>query len=153
MKLFKHPLNADAAASTVKGVLQKIALALLANHAIKVLDLPKGKYGYASNYGEGQHGEIHLSKRLIDEARGGVRWRTELAVMTYIHEASHKFAHTVDHEGRGYVSSDDMAYAQPGLTSAEALTNADSYAALVMRVSSAIRQGRDLRKAAEAAAA
>jgi hypothetical protein len=108
----EDPFNEDEAASTVKSVLQKMALGLSAKHGIKVLDLAPGKYGYVSTYPgliwESQ-GDIHLAK-------GPILRRNGIVVMTYIHEASHKFAQTKDYDGKGYLNSRTLEYAEPGLT-------------------------------------
>jgi hypothetical protein len=64
---------------------------------------------------------IHVSKKyMLRNEEGGVR--------TIIHEASHKYANTEDHDWRGYREADDSRWMDPGLTKAEALNNADSYA-------------------------
>ena len=129
----EHPFDEDVAASTVKSVLQKMALGLSANHGIKIVDLAQGKYGYVSNYGAGHQGDIHLAKGPI------LAKKLDLVAMTYIHEASHKFAQTKDHGGRGYLASRNLEYAEPGLTWSEALDNADSYAGYVIRLSNTLR--------------
>ena len=119
-------------------MLQKVALGLSANHGIKIVDLAEGKYGYVSNYGGGHQGDIHLAKGPI------LAGNEPLVVMTYIHEASHKFAQTTDHGGKGYLNSHsrDLEYTEPGLTWREALENADSYAGLVLRLSNTILRNR-----------
>jgi hypothetical protein len=69
---------------------------------------------------------IHVNKKrmLSNEARG---------VIIIMHEASHKYANTEDHGRPGYRLADDSDWAAGGLTKAEALDNADSYAHFVYR--------------------
>jgi len=64
---------------------------------------------------------IHVSKKsiLADAERG---------IKIIIHEASHKYANTEDYDVRGYRLVDDRDWVADGLTKAEALNNADSYA-------------------------
>ena len=47
-------------------------------------------------------------------------------VMTFIHEATHRYANTLDFDEPGY-SNDGVTYNQPGLTTRQALSNAESY--------------------------
>ena len=75
---------------------------------------------------------IHIDKR--DMLRNA-----DLGVITLIHEATHRYANTWDHGLAGYRKEDDSDWRLPGLTVAEALHNADSYAHFTFRV------GRDCR--------
>ena len=65
-------------------------------------------------------GDIHIDLDTLGDE--------DLTVITFIHEASHKYASTADHGKSGYVENDGSAYEAPGLTKAQALKNADSYA-------------------------
>lgn len=67
-------------------------------------------------------GDIHIRRDLLAADQFG------LAVITFIHEATHKYASTVDHGDSGYIDNDGLTYDAPGLTAAQALNNADSYA-------------------------
>jgi hypothetical protein len=71
-------------------------------------------------------GEIHLDKNTV-------RTDMTMAVITYIHEATHRFSNTNDYADRGYFKSDGSSYIQPGLTWQQALNNADSYAYFVYK--------------------
>jgi len=69
-------------------------------------------------------GDIHLGRHRLGSA--------DRAVVTFIHEAMHKYASLADHDMRGQVrdvggADDGSYYIAPGLTKAEALNNADSY--------------------------
>jgi hypothetical protein len=70
-------------------------------------------------------GDIHLDSDRIDEG-------PELAAKTVIHEATHKFSSTADFGDKGYTDSTTGLFDAPGLTHAEALNNAESYARFVM---------------------
>ena len=75
---------------------------------------------------------IHIDKKkMLRDADHGV--------ITLIHEATHRYANTWDHGLAGYRKEDDSDWRLPGLTVAEALHNADSYAHFAFRV------GRDCR--------
>ena len=77
-----------------------------------------------------QKGAIHISKKkLLGNA--------ELLAVTFIHEATHKYANTFDHGNSGYRKSDDSDWWTPGLTKNQALNNADSYAYFTYRVGEA----------------
>ena len=66
-------------------------------------------------------GDIHLDRDVLDDEG--------LAIITFIHEATHKYASTADHGGySGYLANDGVAFEAPGLTRTQALNNADSYA-------------------------
>lgn len=85
-------------------------------------------------------GEIHIS-------RGKGQESAAYAMMTYIHEATHRYAGTVDYGDQGYffltryVTEGVLEWREAGMTPAQALTNADSYAAFVAEVCKAA--GRD----------
>ena len=65
-------------------------------------------------------GDIHIDRDTLPDA--------DLAIITFIHEASHKYAGTDDFDDRGYLENTGMAFEAPGLQKHEALKNADSYA-------------------------
>ncbi len=65
-------------------------------------------------------GDIHLDRDVLDDEG--------LAIITFIHEATHKYASTADHGDSGYLANDGVAFEAPGLTRTQALNNADSYA-------------------------
>ena len=65
-------------------------------------------------------GDIHIDQDSLDD--------TELSIITFIHEATHKYAGTDDYDDRGYLENDGLDFLEPGLTKTEALNNADSYA-------------------------
>ncbi len=67
-----------------------------------------------------RRGEIHLSPSILDDP--------EMATITLVHEAGHKFSNLRDHGDKGYFSSDGRNYEQPGITPQEAMLNADSHA-------------------------
>jgi hypothetical protein len=70
-------------------------------------------------------GDIHLDSDRLDTG-------PELSAKTVIHEATHKFASTADFGTKGYTNDDDGLFRAAGLTHAEALNNAESYARFVM---------------------
>lgn len=65
-------------------------------------------------------GDIHIDRDTLDDA--------ELSIITFIHEATHKYASTADHGDSGYLENDGLTFEAPGLTKQQALNNADSYA-------------------------
>jgi hypothetical protein len=68
-------------------------------------------------------GDIHIDRSLLTAEN------LDMGIVTLIHEATHKFASTEDHGTAGYFNEDCYAgYRAPGLTSAQALNNADSHA-------------------------
>ena len=108
-------------ARIVFGNLWKIYAGVMQEHSVKVADLGRAE-GYVSNYqGRGTQGDIHLNiKRIMSNDWGNL-------VITYMHEASHRFAQTKDHGAQGYIDGEGF-YKAPGLTPAQAAVNADSYA-------------------------
>jgi hypothetical protein len=97
--------------------------------------VPIGTPGSAVNPADGfawtrvEH-TIHVSKKTLLN-------NPDLAVISLIHEGSHKFANTWDHGDKGYREEDDSDWELPGLTMAEALVNADSYGYFAFRVGAA----------------
>jgi hypothetical protein len=101
----------------------KILVGMTREHSIKVADIGD-PLGYVSNYENRTgllQGDIHINKRTIS------RNEWSKVVITYIHEASHKFAHTRDHGDMGYIAKNGE-YVKRGLTREKACVNADSYA-------------------------
>jgi len=140
---FNHAPD-PAAVSTAKAVLSTTSSSLREPHGIKVRN-DDDAYGYVNlSYGGRRHltngtafydqdgdaihrmGEIHIDKQTI-------RTDMTMAVITYLHEATHRFANTDDHGDQGYFKSDGSSYIQPGLTWQQALRNADSYAYFVYK--------------------
>ncbi len=134
----------SAAVSTVKAVLTTTSNSLRRPHGIKVRN-DDDAYGYVNlSYGGRKHltngvaffdsdgdqihrmGEIHLDTTTI-------RNDMTMAVITYIHEATHRFSNTDDHGDQGYFRSDGSSFCMPGLTWQQALNNADSYAYFVYK--------------------
>lgn len=70
---------------------------------------------------------LHVSKKRMLR-------NPEVGTITIIHEASHKYANTFDHDDQGYREEDDSGWWAPGLTRAQALKNADSFAYFAYRV-------------------
>lgn len=133
-----------AAVMTAKAVLTTTYNSLRQPHGIKIRE-DDDAYGYVNlSYGGRKHlingvvfydadgdaihrmGEIHIDK-------GTVRTDMTMAVITYIHEATHRFCNTDDHGDQGYFKSDGSGYIQPGLSWQQALKNADSYAYFVYK--------------------
>jgi hypothetical protein len=110
--------------------LRKVFMGIVNAHSVKVADLGSSS-GYVSPRDGGGYGDIHIHQRFM-----GAEWGN--TILTYIHEASHKFAGTKDHEKRGYI--DNGNYKAPGLTAGEAMVNADSYAWFVWHSSTAEEQ-------------
>ena len=65
------------------------------------------------------YGEINVADKLLVGPR-------KQGVMTFIHEATHRYANTLDFGEEGY-STDGVNFNQAGLTNAMALQNAESY--------------------------
>jgi hypothetical protein len=116
-------------AAKVKDVLTKVQNGITADHGVKVADLGTSE-GYVATYRGGAQGEIHINRRHLlvgdDQSFG-------MSVITYIHEASHRFAQTKDHGPRGYINGEGN-YKATGLTGQEAWNNADSYGWFVWKV-------------------
>jgi hypothetical protein len=122
LELIYGGLNADV---TLKlggdGALGYVKRSEVSPTATGAVLFPDGKYWSREGH------TIHVSKKRM-ELRG-----EELAVVTIIHEASHKFANTFDHDNRAYRRRNDSNWLAPGLTKPEALINADSYGYFVYR--------------------
>jgi hypothetical protein len=88
------------------------------------LGVLRGMFSRRHNLGrcEGRRvsfGDIHLDQGMLDDP---VR-----TLIVFIHEASHKYAGTYDHDDRGFLKDNGTEFRAPGLTKQEALNNADSY--------------------------
>jgi hypothetical protein len=64
-------------------------------------------------------GQVNVSDALLQA-------ETRQGVMTFLHEATHRYANTQDFDAKGY-STDGVTFNAPGLTTMEALQNAESY--------------------------
>ena len=88
----------------------------------KVTNLQTNKKNYV--------GDAHVDRAYITS---GSEDRPR-AILTFIHEATHRYAGTVDFDDKGYISATNyfagngIMFREPGLTPAEAAINADSYA-------------------------
>jgi hypothetical protein len=90
------------------------------------LGVDAGVVPYIEGYVRGRNvGDIHVSRNYIMNNRFQ-------AVRVFIHEASHKFAATDDFDERGYMHADGSDFREPGITPAQCLVNADSYAYFCM---------------------
>ncbi len=139
---FQHVFRAapdPASLNTVRAVNSNILRGLSDQVlGIKLLE-DDGAYGYVRRYYAGrQHlvfgarhidadgdvvsrrGEIHLSPSVLDDP--------EMAALTLVHEAGHRFSNLLDHGDKGYFTSDGRNYEQPGITPQQAMLNADSHA-------------------------
>lgn len=138
---------ARTAPGLVKSVLSKILAGITSEHSVKVADLGTSE-GYVSSYEHrapgAQQGDIHINKRNLDGRNFG------LSAITYIHEASHRFAQTHDHGKKGYCDGEGV-YKGEGLTAQEACNNADSYAWFVWAVASEEQKAKNAAKGQAAA--
>jgi hypothetical protein len=76
-------------------------------------------------------GDIHRDRDTLSDA--------DMRVRTFIHEASHKYASTADHGESGYLNDSFTAFKETGMTTDQALNNADSYACFCLIVATAKR--------------
>ena len=100
------------------------------NHSVKVREWSAGE-GYVTTYHDGSQGDIHINKKTLLDREFGMR------VLSYLHEASHKYAKTHDYGERGYCDGNGN-YKVQGLTFQEACNNADSYAWYIWQAASRI---------------
>ena len=134
-----------AAVSTVSSVLTTVNNCIRKEHGIKIRN-DDDAYGYVNISFTGRKhltngmvfhdedgdvitrvGEIHIDKATV-------RTDMKMAVITYIHEATHKFVNTDDYGDQGYFKSDGSTFCAPGINWQQALNNADSYAYFVLKV-------------------
>ena len=81
---------------------------------------PERKFHYETGTGNYRmYGELNVSDHLLFGAQ-------KIGLVTFIHEASHRYANTEDFGPEG-ISEDGVTFQQPGLTVAQALLNAESY--------------------------
>jgi hypothetical protein len=133
-KYFKS--EADADITKVMNVLRRTQRGMRGAQEIKIQALAGGISGQVSGGFWGGKRRIHLSMSYIAERKN--KDIEHLGTMTYLHEATHLYAETDDHGDQGYlehradafVNAQDP-YRRTGLTSAQALVNADSYAGFV----------------------
>ncbi|PZN92803.1 MAG: hypothetical protein DCF31_14830 [Alphaproteobacteria bacterium] len=95
----------------------------------KVKSLGSGKNEYV--------GRQHVDRSYFEDFNAENRTR---AILTYIHESTHRYAGTVDFDDQGYVSATtyigngSIRFREPGISKAQALVNADSYAVFVCEI-------------------
>ncbi|AWF82163.1 hypothetical protein BTJ40_15735 [Microbulbifer sp. A4B17] len=89
--------------------------------ACKEATVKDGKLGFV----EVEKGDVHMNAYTIDNNSNF------LNAVTFLHEASHKYAGTVDHGDKGYTDKEGE-YLKKGLTKGSALINAESYARFIM---------------------
>jgi hypothetical protein len=95
----------------------------------KVKSLQSGKTEYV--------GRAHVDRAYITNDTAENRKR---AILTFIHESTHRYAGTVDYDDQGYISAttylagNGIRFREPGLDTEKALTNADSYAVFAMEI-------------------
>lgn len=128
--------NRSEAWGTITLKLKQIQTGLTSvGHSIKVGTLNTPGVGHVNFYTDDTEGDIHLAKQLFDNNDGN-------ATLTYLHEASHKYAKTIDYaywkRVTGAWRSEEEtplgAYDRPKekpITNVEALNNADSFAFLL----------------------
>ena len=145
---FQHPGD-SAAVSTVRATLGVINNSLSRAYAVKVNTDDGSTFGYVKRSYTGRphlingmvqfdedgdavtrRGEIHVCLLAADQG-------SDMAAITLIHEAGHKFANLRDHGNRGYFDSNNKTFCAPGLTWKEALWNADSYAVYCYKIAKA----------------
>lgn len=81
---------------------------------------PERKFHYETGTGNYRmYGDLNVSDHLLFGAQ-------KIGLVTFIHEASHRYANTEDFGPEG-ISEDGVTFQQPGLTAAQALMNAESY--------------------------
>lgn len=101
---------------------------LFLSHKVKSLQSGKSEY----------IGRAHVDRSYIENFSQENRAR---AIITFIHESTHRYAGTVDFDDMGYVSATTylgngtIRFREPGLTKANALINADSYAIFTYHIS------------------
>lgn len=150
--IFRHcfrTVGSSADVSTVRAVLTTINHSLSRPYGVKVnmdgedtLGYVKRSYSGRPHLVNGMHhfdkdgdlitsrGEIHVCLPAIDTG-------SDMATITLIHEAGHKFANLRDHGDKGYFDENNHTYMANGLDWKEALVNADSYAIYCYKVAKA----------------
>lgn len=128
--LAKGPLADDlkkikkAILDTSKGINKQLPIKIYAD---------KGVYGYVNIESIGKKvvrmGDVHVSPGLFSEKKN-----LHLAIVTFIHEATHRFAGTDDFGDKGYIDNDGNKFWKSGITKSNALENADSYAWFIYKI-------------------
>lgn len=97
---------------------------------------PNNTMGYVRKYMRGgevqRRGDIHISQDFLTHQY--------LGPVVFIHEATHKFANTKDHE---YMNETGFSYRENAITTEQCLENADSYAHFTMRLDTFWNDGVD----------
>lgn len=130
-KYFKTGIPSMMEIQAVKTVLINTNNGIQSQFSMK-LSGDAGAYGYV-NYRNQAHGmlngwEAGADKGDIHVDRGLFSSNMNLATITFIHEATHRYANTEDLDDQGYIENDGSDFWEPGLTKIDALRNADSYA-------------------------
>lgn len=122
----------------VKSILELIMNGINADVSIKVRkvnssllepdekDIKDHVEGYVTTRG-GSKGDVHVVPSYIKSNS----WQ---ATRVFIHEASHKYADTLDYDEQGYIFADGSDFREPGIVADQCRKNADSYAYFCMAV-------------------
>jgi hypothetical protein len=122
----------------VKSILELIMNGINADVSIKVRKVnssilkPNQKHlkdrveGYVTRR-NGSKGDVHVVPSYVESNS----WQ---ATRVFIHEASHKYADTLDYGEKGYMFSDGSDFRQPGIVADQCRKNADSFAYFCMAV-------------------
>jgi hypothetical protein len=123
-------------------LLRRTQVGMRGKQEIKIQMLPSAITGKVSGGFWGGKRRIHLD--MLHFASLSVKKAEHLGAMLYLHEATHLYAGTDDYGDRGNLIYRDNAfqkaadpYREPGLTRAQALRNADSYAGFVYEAATA----------------
>ena len=147
-KYFKTDANNgpdDGELAAIKAVLANTSNGIGQKFTINVhVDAADDAYGYVTHYvssnGHGHlrdsdddliasKGPIHVQHTLFSPTRN-----LHLAVITFIHEATHRYANTFDFDDKGYIDNDGDKFWSAGITKNDALLNADSHAWFIYKV-------------------
>jgi len=131
---FKTGASASAGdTNAIIAVLELISNGINADVNIKVSQInktyldPGERQSDTEGYVRGTVGDIHVTPDYIKN-------NPFQAVRTFIHEASHRYADTDDFDEQGYIKADGSDFREAGISNADCLKNADSYAYFVMKV-------------------
>lgn len=144
-RIFRFFFHADAKAENVNivgAVLQNINRGIQAPFAVKVSNNDPNTLGYVTGYYAAcakrnghiylydadnkvlwRQGEIHMFRGILN--------RGDLAAVTLVHEAGHRFANLEDFGDEGYFTEDYSSLHTYTLPWQKCMRNADSYAAFV----------------------
>lgn len=89
--------------------------------------MPTGLGALSPRHTFGTHKGLPVSMGAIHIGRNIVK-QSEMRIITFIHEASHKYADTYDYGESGYMKESGASFREEGLKKPQALNNADSYA-------------------------